>query len=157
MCSPMTKYAAIVLFLSLLLNSPVFAQSLGYVFGAAGRETGYSNYFHGGIGGDWIVGKGFGVGGEVGGIAGRRKGAPNLALLSANVTYYFPVLVVDPFVTAGISGVATGGSGDFLTNWGGGANWWLRERIGLRFEFRDHVWSTASRHLAEFRFGVVFR
>ena len=153
----MTKYAAILLFLSTCVNPAASGQSLGYAFGAVGRETGYSNYLHGGIGGDWIIWKGLGVGGEVGGLVNRRAGAPNLALLSGNVSYHLPVSTIDPFVTAGISTVTTGGSADLLTNWGGGANWWLRPRIGLRLEFRDHVWSAGARHLTEFRFGIAFR
>jgi hypothetical protein len=155
----MTKYAALPVILSLAAASRVPAQSNGYGFAAFGRETGYSSYFHGGIGGDWVIRRGFGAGGEIGGVTGRRVGAPNFALLSGNGSYHLPTAKesIDPFITGGISIVTTGGSGDLLWNWGGGANWWLRSRLGVRFEFRDHVWTTASRHLAEFRVGLSFR
>jgi hypothetical protein len=155
----MTRYAAVTLFLSLWAAGPVLAQSSGYAFAGFGRETGYSDYFHAGVGGDWGIAHGFGIGAEVGGVSNRREGAPGLALISGNGTYHLPLGIpaVDPFVTAGISLVTTGGSGDLLANWGGGANWWVRPRFGFRFEFRDHVWNAASRHLAEFRVGVSFR
>ena len=156
----MTKYAAISLFLSFATAGPAMAQSSGYAFAGFGRETGYSSYFHPGIGGDWLIKGGLGVGGEVGAVTARRAGAPNLALISGNASYHVPVAaagIIDPFVTGGISMVTTGGGGDLLWNWGGGANWWLRPRLGLRLEVRDHVWTAASRHLVEFRIGVCFR
>ena len=155
----MTRYAAIAIFLSLSLTSITSAQSYGYAFAGFGNETGYSGYTHIGIGGDWIGGKGFGVGGEVGGVTNRRQGAPSVALLSGNGSYHVPLAnsTVDPFVSAGISLITTGSSGEFLWNWSGGANWWMRPRFGVRFEFRDHVWTRAERHLAEIRFGISFR
>jgi hypothetical protein len=155
----MTKYAALTIFLSFATLCPARAQSSGYAFAGFGNETGYSGYFHGGIGGDWVISRGFGMGGEIGGVTGRRAGAPNVALLSGNGSYHLPLTnsSLDPFFTGGVSVVTTGGGADLLWNWGGGANWWLRTRLGIRFEFRDHVWSTASRHLAEFRIGLSFR
>jgi hypothetical protein len=41
---------------------------------------------------------------------------------------------------------------------GGGLNYWLRERFGIRFEVRHHVWpgGDGTIHLAGVRFGVVF-
>jgi hypothetical protein len=135
------------------------AQSYGYAFIAAGNETGSSSYFHPGIGGDWILRERLGISGEVGAITKRRPGAPNLALLSGNGSFHFggSNSAVDPFTTAGISALTSGSNIEPLWNWGGGANWWMRRRFGLRFEFRDHVWSTADRHLFEFRFGICFR
>jgi hypothetical protein len=44
-------------------------------------------------------------------------------------------------------------------HYGGGLNYWLRRRIGLRFEFRHHIWSPEAGeavHLVGFRVGVVF-
>ena len=159
----MTRYAASALLLSFSMAAPAFAQPAdrthGYVFAAFGNETRSSAYFHPGIGGDWVFGNGFGIGGEVGAVIARRRGTPNLALLSGNGSYHIRIdnAAVDPFGTLGISMVTTGGSSDVMWNWGGGVNWWWRPRLGLRLEFRDHVWSRASRHLVEFRFGVSFR
>jgi hypothetical protein len=146
--------------LALFAGMPTAAQtSYGYAFAAAGRETGYSGYFHAGIGGDWIIGRGFGLGAEVGGVTGRRPGAPNVALISGNGSYNVALAdsAYQPFVTGGITLVTAGGSGDVMPNWGAGLNWWIRPRFGARFEFRDHVWTSASRHLLDFRLGVAFR
>lgn len=155
----MTKQA---LFSLLFLLAPVAGnaqRSYGYGFAAFGNESGYAKYFHPGLGGDWVSSRGIGLGGEVGWIAGRRRGAPKLALLSANASYHFRLenASFDPFATAGVSGATAGGGADLLWNWGGGLNWWWRPRFGARFEFRDHVWTAGSRHLAEFRAGVAFR
>jgi hypothetical protein len=50
------------------------------------------------------------------------------------------------------NGVANGG------HFGGGVNYWLKERVGLRFEVRDHVVAEAAgTHFLDFRFGLTFR
>lgn len=156
----MTKRFWIPLLLAAITPAAAHAQqSHGYAFAGFGNETGYSGYFHPGLGGDWVVARGFGVGGEVGAITGRRRGAPKVALLSGNGSYHIALdnTAFDPFVTAGVSVITAGGSADLLWNWGGGVNWWVRQRFGPRFEFRDHVWSSASRRLVEFRVGIAFR
>lgn len=155
----MSRHSALALFLLLSTSEIASAQSYGYAFIATGNETGYSSYFHPGIGGDWILRERLGIGGEVGGVTNRRQGAPNVALLSGNGSFHVGPSgsTVDPFATAGISALTTGSNIEPLWNWGGGANWWIRPRFGLRFEFRDHVWSRADRHLVEFRFGISFR
>jgi hypothetical protein len=53
----MSIYAAIAFFLSLVTAAPGLGQSSGYAFAGFGNESGYSSYFHGGIGGDWVSGK----------------------------------------------------------------------------------------------------
>jgi hypothetical protein len=45
-------------------------------------------------------------------------------------------------------------------HYGGGLNYWVGRRIGLRFEFRHHLWSPEGGetvHLIGFRIGVAFR
>ena len=43
-------------------------------------------------------------------------------------------------------------------NFGGGVNYWLSDRAGLRFEVRDNVMPDyEDTHLVGFRFGVTFR
>lgn len=68
---------------------------------------------------------------------------------------------MDPFVTAGV-GAGTlnifGGSGT-LVNYGGGVNYWFRQRLGLRLELRDMVTLNKgykSRHFWGFRAGLAF-
>ena len=65
---------------------------------------------------------------------------------------------LEPFLTGG--GTLAIGSGGFAggMNFGGGLQYWLRNRIGLRVEFRDHVPSgDFSNHLFEGRIGFAFR
>jgi hypothetical protein len=153
----MTKRTLLALLISVFPASLAFGQSsYGYAFGAPGQETDRGSYFHGGVGGDFMINRFFGAGGEAGGILGRRF-APNLAVLSGNGSLHLPVSGsrIDPFATAGLTMVAAGGA-DLLFNFGFGANWWFRERLGTRVEFRDHVWRDDT-HLWEFRFGVTFR
>src|SRR5688572_24774059 len=85
----MSRHSALALFLLLSTSEIASAQSYGYAFAAAGNETGYSSYFHPGIGGDWILRERLGIGGEVGGVTNRRQGAPNVALLSGNGSFHF--------------------------------------------------------------------
>ncbi len=64
---------------------------------------------------------------------------------------------VDPFVNGGFSLLFGRGSGIGM-HYGGGVNYWVRRRVGLRFEFRHYLWSPESGelvHLVGFRFGIV--
>jgi hypothetical protein len=64
---------------------------------------------------------------------------------------------LDPFVDGGLSLLFARGGG-IAIHYGGGMNYWLRRRIGLRFEFRHQIWSPESEavHLVGFRAGMVF-
>ena len=43
-------------------------------------------------------------------------------------------------------------------NIGGGANWWFKDRIGLRLELRDHIpLRFESIHFFGVRIGLAFR
>ncbi|MDQ3010723.1 MAG: hypothetical protein M3X11_08495 [Acidobacteriota bacterium] len=43
-------------------------------------------------------------------------------------------------------------------NFGGGVNYWFKDRIGLRFEVRDHMFiPSPDTHLIGFRVGLLFR
>jgi hypothetical protein len=43
-------------------------------------------------------------------------------------------------------------------NFGGGVNYWFREHLGLRLEFRDNVSTTwDTEHYLGFRVGLAFR
>jgi hypothetical protein len=144
-----------------LSAAPGFAQtrSYGYAFVAPGRETGYGALVHAGFGGDWIMHRsGLGVGGEIGGVAGRKSGG-SFAVLSANASYHVPVenLKLKPFVTFGGGTITNFLRGDAQVNYGGGVHYWFTDRLGARLELRDHVWFGADRHLVEVRFGLAFR
>ncbi|MBO0722490.1 MAG: hypothetical protein J2P41_16815, partial [Blastocatellia bacterium] len=60
----------------------------------------------------------------------------------------------DPFVTVGYSRLTGSGLGVNTFVLGGGANYWLAEKFGLRFDLRDHIAGSGS--LFGLRGGVVF-
>lgn len=65
----------------------------------------------------------------------------------------------DPFVDGGLSVLFGRGSG-VAVHYGAGLNYWVRRRIGLRLEFRHHLWSPEAGeaiHLVGFRIGLAFR
>jgi hypothetical protein len=133
----------------------------GYVFGAVGGRSNTDNVsLHVGGGGEALLTRGLGLGGEVGYYTTSKRASDGFGLASVNLSYHFggenagQKLV--PFVTGGgsvafRSGSAGGG------NFGGGAQYWASDNVALRFEFRDHIFSSDSPHAYEFRFGISFR
>jgi hypothetical protein len=133
----------------------------GYGFGAVGGDSGNSTAnLHAGGGGEGLIYKGFGLGAEVGYISPFRSIGNGVGILSTNVAYHFVNASSDqklvPFVTGGFSLAFRGGSSGG-GNFGGGVQYWMRPHVGLRFEFRDHLFSSDSPHLYGFRVGVSFK
>jgi hypothetical protein len=133
----------------------------GYLFVAPGAYNGYGGTtatLHIGGGGEAMVYQGLGVGAEVGAISALQDSGGGLGLFSANGSYHFSRQnKISPFLTGGYSFVFGNGSRN-LANFGGGINYWIREKIGLRIEFRDHVYADGSgRHLLGIRVGLAFR
>jgi hypothetical protein len=158
-----------VLILSVLVSIPAAAlgqassdpRGWGYGFGAVGGTSGGSTAtLHVGGGGEGLIYKGLGLGAEVGYLTPFRDLGNGIGILSTNVSYHFvrpgsnQKLV--PFATGGFSlafrrGASGGG------NFGGGVQYWVRPHLGLRFEFRDHVFSSDTPHFYGFRVGLSFR
>ncbi|MBK9314132.1 MAG: hypothetical protein IPM55_07795 [Acidobacteria bacterium] len=166
----MSRKTLSVIVMMMILSIGVNAQSgndskgHGYLFVAPGAATnggGSSASLHIGGGGEGLVYKGLGVGGEIGWLGPTRALNDGFGVLSANGSYHFRNATasgkVVPFVTGGWSlafrsGSAHGG------NFGGGINYWFKERIGLRLEVRDHVFNNfTSTHFLGFRVGLAFR
>lgn len=150
---------ALIVVSSFVLAAAASAQTHGYAFFAPGGSTssGYTDSnFHLGFGGEGVFKGGFGVGGEVGYLTTRQNFDGGFGLASFNGTYHFNRRAkVVPFVTGGYSLAFRNGTAH-LGNVGGGVNWWLRPRIGIKIEFRDHI-HRDDLHLWGFRFGVIFR
>jgi hypothetical protein len=149
-----------VLFAMLMVGAGVLdAQSYGYLFGGVGAERGSRDqgFGHVGLGGEWLPVRVVGIGGEVG-VIGLREFGGTFAMLSANGSIHVPTATkFDPFFTAGV-GVGTNFSGgDIFANLGGGINYWVRQRVAFRAEFRAWPWPSASRTLYEVRAGLAFR
>lgn len=133
----------------------------GYVFAAPGATSEGTGTLHFGGGGEGLVYKGLGVGAELGYVAPWRGFGDGLGTFSANGSYHFrprnSESRVVPFVTSGYTLLFRNGTAHAF-NFGGGLNYWFRDRVGLRFEFRDHVWpGNHTVHILGFRVGMTFR
>lgn len=153
-----------LLFLAAFAGNLQAQRSNGYIFFAPGGATccGYTGMtLHAGVGGEGILGKGIGLGAELGALGVRENFSDSvIGVFSPNGYYHFvhrKETTLDPFVTGGYTLVFRNGHAN-LFNFGGGVNYWFTSRLGLRMEFRDHVWSedNANLHYWGFRFGLLF-
>jgi hypothetical protein len=114
-----------------------------------------------GVGGEAVLGKGIGVGAEVGAVGTRQYfGDSVVGVFSPNGYYHFvhgKDIKTDPFVTAGYTLIFRSGHAN-LFNFGGGMNYWFHGRLGGRLEVRDQVHTEGSGvHYWGIRFGLAFR
>jgi hypothetical protein len=164
--------AILGMLITLLASLPVFAQmSSGYMYVFGGPvvvpKSAYTrwngDFVHVGGGGEGRLTDRFALGGEIGVLKPvTNQYAVTTALASVTPAFHFirrdSKRKFDPFVDGGLSLLA-GKGGAFTIHYGGGMNYWLRRRIGLRFEFRHHIWSVESGeavHMVGFRVGMVF-
>lgn len=169
----MTAWArvAIVSTLALVAGTitarPTGAQVLGY--GIAG-PAGYTGFFgnsspalHAAGGGEIVARGRLGAAGEFGLLAGPNSG---VFLTSANgVLHVVPSVAtpirsrISPFLTGGYTRISGGEGGFDAWNIGVGADVWLKPRVGVRLEFRDHIRPDRRGEVQywAFRAGVVFR
>jgi hypothetical protein len=124
---------------------------LGNFSGAGG------NAFQIGGGLDTIVYKGLSVGGEISHLTVE----PNQFLLSGNVAYHIlngrRANRIDPFATFGYTRFMRSslvGPDANAINFGGGVNFWLSNKFGLRADLRDHI-GTAGGSMIGLRGGLV--
>jgi hypothetical protein len=133
----------------------------GYGFVAPGSTSEGGSTLHFGVGGEGLVYKGLGVGGEIGYLGATRELREGFGVLSPNVSYHFLNATksgkVAPFVTGGYSLLFRSGVAH-AANFGGGVNYWFKDRVGLRLEFRDHIVAHSDLgHFFGFRIGLAFR
>jgi len=129
-----------------------------YFFGGPAKVFEFPGVHFGG-GGDLLIPRSFGIGGELGILLGGNE---SFYVLSLNGSRYFvrrsSSNKVIPFVTAGYSTI--GGSDNRINAWniGGGATHWGRNR-GFRWELRDHIWThrSGTEHVVSLRIGLAFR
>ena len=115
-----------------------------------------------GGGGEGRIYKGLSAGAELGYVHPGESFREGFGLLSTNGTYRFwnawPSQKVVPFVTAGYSLAFRDGTAN-LANFGGGLDYWFRQRAALRLEARDHIWpgknGIPTSHILMFRVGLV--
>ena len=131
----------------------------GQVFFAPGRGLDTTT-LHVGAGGEGFVYRGLAAGGEIGYLFPAQSFVYGAGILSVNGSYHLnrrSNWVVSPFVTGGYS-LAFRGDRVNLANFGGGLNYWLGKRTGLRLEVRDYIApGYDTTHFVEFRIGLAFR
>jgi len=115
----------------------------GYVFGAPGAISccGESEgTLHFGGGGEFVTPIGVGVGAELGFLGTWDGFSEGIGVFSVNGSYHFGQATsrLRPFVTGGYSLFFRQGSAN-LWNVGGGVQYWFRDGLALRVEFRDHL------------------
>ncbi len=138
----------------------------GYLFYAPGGvfEGGrHAGTTHLGGGGEGLIYKGVGIGAEIGYLSQSRAFLEGVGVFSVNGSYHFRRnRSVSPFITGGYTAFFRNGHVN-LVNFGGGVNWWFKERVGLRLEFRDHLYSqsrssqTDRSHYVSGRIALAFR
>jgi hypothetical protein len=154
-----------VAFLMLTICGIAAAQSSsGYVYFAPGGATVSGQTamtFQMGAGGDFILGKGIGLGAEIGAVGPRQNfGMGALGVLSPDLSYHFvrgKERTIDPYITGGYT-MFFRGAIENLFNFGVGTNCWFASKVGLKVEFRDQVYTQGG--TAQFwglRLGVAFR
>lgn len=132
----------------------------GYAFTGVGGSSGSGSaaLFEAGGGGEGLFYKGLGMGAEVGYVGPFRDPGNGFGILSTDVVYHFrrsSKLV--PFVEGGYSMGFRGRARSSGANFGGGVQYWMKDHVGLRVEFRDHGFSSDSPHLFQIRIGLSFR
>jgi hypothetical protein len=134
-------------------------QGWGYAFAAPGIVDSTPTLHIGG-GGESLLYKGFGVGAELGYLGPFEAFNGGLGILSINGGYHFGKSKSGqkwvPFVTGGYSLAFRKGVAN-LANIGGGVNYWFKDRVGLRLEFRDHIFTPGGTNVYNFRVGFTFR
>ncbi len=109
------------------------------------------------LGGEAVFAKTFGLGVEVGGFALDKRVDSVFGIASVAGYYHFSRSdsKFDPFVTGGYSAVIPSGSS--LANFGAGVNRWFAPHLGVKFVFRDYLYSGDGQvNLASFGVGLLF-
>lgn len=135
-------------------------RSHGYIFAApGGASSGGGGTLHIGGGGEGVFKSGAGLGAELGYLFPFENRGSGLGVFSINGSYHFLKSgKASPFITGGYSGFFRRGYSNGV-NFGGGVNYWFKERAGLRFELRDNValGAGAALHFLNVRVGFIFR
>lgn len=158
-----TRIGGALILAAVTITSAAYGQvpkSHGYVVQGFGQVD--SNAFgHTAFGGEGAVWKGLSVGGEIGaayGLSGRYP--PTIGFANLSVGYHFTAgrkdTKFDPFVMTGPTLAFRNGTGG---GWhlGAGLNYWFKERVGLRAEFRTNAITSDLYQWPQFRVGITFR
>lgn len=142
--------------------SAAHAQLLGY---ALGGPAGVSGFFgssdtglHAAAGSELLAAGRAGAGAEFGILAGG--GAPLFVTSINGVFHVVPARQkLSPFLTGGFTHMSSGEGSFRAWNAGAGVDYWIKDRVGVRVEFHDHVRPDprGTVHYWTFRAGVSVR
>jgi hypothetical protein len=164
--TPLHKVVVVALALGALTIVPRDAESQVVGYGIFGPTvlSGGSEYLVSGTtagGAEFLINGRVGLGVEAGFIGTPMSGWP---VLSATGVWHLTSNrrggpTVSPFVAGGISSIDSERSPNRSWNVGAGVDVWMRERIGLRIDYRDHFTPQAdfTPRYSMLRVGVVFR
>ncbi|MDX1983361.1 MAG: hypothetical protein SFV51_24025 [Bryobacteraceae bacterium] len=170
----MRRFLNALSLLACLLPAGLYAQdslpqslTFGYAFAGpvfvprSGFTRWDGTFVHAGGGGEAGIGRYLSAGGEVGILAPlTNEFARTGGILAGGISVHprGPERHWDPFLSGGV-GVLAGGGAAGLAYVGGGVHYWFRPRIGLRFEYRHHLWPNADGNiqLAGLRLGIALR
>jgi hypothetical protein len=138
------------------------AQALGY--GMVG-PAGYSGFFgssaslvHAAGGAEFLVGGHAGAGGEFGVLANSSS---VLFVFSGNAVLHLSGRSAprSPFITGGYTHMESGDASFAAWNIGVGLDLWIKDHVGVRIDFRDHVRPEARGNVQYWtvRGGIAFR
>jgi hypothetical protein len=141
--------------------SSLFAQGLGYAVAGPATTMGFVTHSRTTVnvaaGGEVVAADRVGIGGEFGLFNRLIVGSANATVHLAGVSQS----KVSPFVTGGYSRMGIGdGEGAFSAfNVGAGLHVWTGDRVGLRFELRDHLRpdDRGTTQYWSLRAGIAFR
>jgi hypothetical protein len=134
--------------------APLTASAAADIFGGPPLSND-GRLVHVGGGGEATIGRIFGIGTDFGGIHNAARGG-TAAVLSVNGYAHArgsKRASIDPYLTAGYSGVVFVHQRSGGPNLGAGVNWWSRRSLGLAVELRQTYGVT----FRELRVGVVLR
>jgi hypothetical protein len=158
LCVPVL-IGTLLVFLPTLVSAQTSSyRGQGYVFFGPGAASNFGNTdgtFHVGGGGEVFLYRELAGGAEIGYLAPWKTAGDGIGVFSLDGSLHFDrTAKLTPFITAGYTraGRANG------INFGGGIEWWFRERKGLRLEFRDYRMGEATNlYYLDFRIGFEFR
>jgi hypothetical protein len=152
---------AATLFCSAIGAAQVSYRGHGYGFWGFEAPSGGSlgDIMTGGAGGDYIIWRGVGIGGDAAYAFPRREPSDGIGLAAVHGSYhwvnqYNPRKFV-PFGNAGYTLAFRHGTANFA-HIGAGFIYWFNDKAGFRFEWRN-TFNSSEHFLNGIRLGVTFR
>jgi len=138
-----------------------YSEGHGYAFFAPGGTSPSAVALaHVGVGAEGFFTRYLGFGMEGGYVTPIRHWSYGIGTFSPDFVVRFRAKdkthKIEPFVAGGYTLFFRSGTANGF-NYGVGVNYWVKNRLGLRFEVRDNVWTSGGvlQHIG-FRIGVTF-